>query len=246
MHCSFYVLHKLSMTCFILCDSVAKGVQSVLIYMYSEMQVILYTHFRLVNTHICYNLLLLLPAAWEILVYEVTCFFVCLFVFFASVWVCNHLILCQNRMFSIDDTKMRPRLKTASRDWNRRISVLYLFTKSLWITIISKLCQFYINCASFWCIYCNVDMGFKLFDMHTRDVYGRGHPQGTHKLLEALSLDRFVYYFQSIHNNDKFEVKGHTLMKFKMAQYLLWTMHIRAKFQSKLFCGYLLSLLLYN
>ena len=36
---------------------------------------------NIVNTHICYNLLLLLPAAWEILVYEVTCFFVCLFVF---------------------------------------------------------------------------------------------------------------------------------------------------------------------
>lgn len=81
MHCSFYVLHKLSMTCFILCDSIAKGIQNVLIHMYSEMQVILCTHFRLVNTHICYNLLLLLPAAWEILVYEVTCFFVCLFVF---------------------------------------------------------------------------------------------------------------------------------------------------------------------
>lgn len=81
MHCSFYVLHKLSMTCFILCDTVAKGIQNVLIHMYSEMQVMLCTHFRLVNTHICYNLLLLLPAAWEILVYEVTCFFVCLFVF---------------------------------------------------------------------------------------------------------------------------------------------------------------------
>ena len=28
------------------------------------------------------------------------------------------------------------------------------------------------------------------------------------KVLEALSLDRLVCYFQSIHNNDIFEVKG--------------------------------------
>ena len=39
-------------------------------------------HFRLVSTHICFNLLLLLPAALEVLIYEVTCFFgFCLFLF---------------------------------------------------------------------------------------------------------------------------------------------------------------------
>ena len=57
-------------------------------------------------------------------------------------------------------------------------------------------------------IYCNVDMGFKIFDSHARDVYGRGHPQGTCVLLKALSLDNLVCYFQSLHNNDIFEVKG--------------------------------------
>lgn len=50
-------------------------------------------------------------------------------------------------------------------------------------------------------------MGFKIFDSHVRDVYVRGDPQGTCVLLEALSLDRLVCYFQSIHN-DIFEVKG--------------------------------------
>ena len=57
-------------------------------------------------------------------------------------------------------------------------------------------------------IYCNVDVGFKIFDSHARDVYGRAHPQGTCVLLEALSLDSLVCYFQSLHNNDMFEVKG--------------------------------------
>ena len=51
-------------------------------------------------------------------------------------------------------------------------------------------------------------MGFKIFDSHARDVYGRGLPQGTCVLLEALSLDSFVCYFQSLHNDDIFEVKG--------------------------------------
>ena len=44
-------------------------------------------------------------------------------------------------------------------------------------------------------------MGFKIFDCHARDLYGRGQPQGTCVLLEALSLDRLVHHFQSIHNN---------------------------------------------
>ena len=50
-------------------------------------------------------------------------------------------------------------------------------------------------------------MGFKIFDSHVRDLYGRGQPQGTCVLLEVLSLDSLVHYFQSIHNNDIFEVR---------------------------------------
>ena len=57
-------------------------------------------------------------------------------------------------------------------------------------------------------IYCNVDVGFKIFHSHARDVYGRAHPQGTCVLLEALSLDSLVCYFQSLHDNNMFEVKG--------------------------------------
>jgi len=57
-------------------------------------------------------------------------------------------------------------------------------------------------------VYCNVDIGFKIFDSHARDVNSIGHPQGTCVLLEASSLDSLVCYFQSLHNNDMFEVKG--------------------------------------
>ena len=66
-------------------------------------------------------------------------------------------------------------------------------------------------------IYCNVDMGFKIFDSHTRDIYDRCGPQGTHVPPVALSLDRLVCYFQSIHNDDIFEVKGVHINEVQMA-----------------------------
>ena len=50
--------------------------------------------------------------------------------------------------------------------------------------------------------YCKSNMGFKMFDSHARNLYGRGQPQGTYVFLEVLSLDILVHYFQSIHNND--------------------------------------------
>ena len=57
-------------------------------------------------------------------------------------------------------------------------------------------------------IYCNGNMGFKIFDSQARDLYGRGHPQGTCVLLEIPSLINLVSYFQSIHNYEIFEIKG--------------------------------------
>lgn len=57
-------------------------------------------------------------------------------------------------------------------------------------------------------IYCNGNMGFKIFDSHARDLYGRRHPQGTCVLLEIPSLISLVHYFQSIHNDGIFEIKG--------------------------------------
>ena len=34
-------------------------------------------------------------------------------------------------------------------------------------------------------IYCNSNMGFKIFDSHAKDLYGRGQPQGTCILLKV-------------------------------------------------------------
>ena len=57
-------------------------------------------------------------------------------------------------------------------------------------------------------IYCNGNAGFKIFDSHARDLYGRSHAQGTCVLLDISTVNNLVHYFQSIHNNDVFEVKG--------------------------------------
>ena len=46
-----------------------------------------------------------------------------------------------------------------------------------------------------------------------QDIYGRSHPQGTCVLLEVSSLNSLVHYFQSIHNNDIFELKWVKLNK---------------------------------
>ena len=95
-------------------------------------------------------------------------------------------------------------------------------------------------------IYCNVDMGLKIFDFHARDVYGRGSRQGTCVLLEALSLDRLVCYFQSIHN-DIFEVKGVHINEVQNGIVLsLNNAHESVNLKSKLCCSHLLSVLLYN
>ena len=62
-------------------------------------------------------------------------------------------------------------------------------------------------------------MGFKIFDSHVRDLYGRGQPQGTCVLLEVLSLDSLVHYFQSIHN-DIFEVRGVQIVNIQKGWFL--------------------------
>ena len=112
----------------------------------------------------------------------------------------------------------------------------YQYCTSLQIAFESLLPQNYTNfMLTVGCIgvsnYCNVNIGFKIFDSHARDVYGRADPQGTCVLLEALSLDSLVCYFQSLYNSDMFEAKGvYTLMQFQIAWYLLRTMHMRLNF----------------
>ena len=42
-------------------------------------------------------------------------------------------------------------------------------------------------------IYHDSNVGYKIFDSHARDMYGRVHPQGTCVLLEVLSIESLVY-----------------------------------------------------
>ena len=62
-------------------------------------------------------------------------------------------------------------------------------------------------------IYCKGNVGLNIFDSHVRNIYGRSHPQGTCVLLEVSSLNSLVHYFQSIHDNDIFELKGVNINK---------------------------------
>ena len=68
-------------------------------------------------------------------------------------------------------------------------------------------------------IYCKGNVGLNIFDSHARNIYGRSHPQGTCVLLEVSSLNSLVHYFQSIHDNDIFEWKGLTVIKFKIVPF---------------------------
>ena len=59
------------------------------------------------------------------------------------------------------------------------------------------------------CVYRTYDRKYKIFDSHSRDIYGRSDPQGTCVLLEAATIDDVVLHFQSLYiENGQFEIKG--------------------------------------
>ena len=59
------------------------------------------------------------------------------------------------------------------------------------------------------CIFYTNDFKYKIFDSHSRDIYGRSHPQGTCVLLEAPNINNVILYFQSLYSeNSRFELKG--------------------------------------
>ena len=59
------------------------------------------------------------------------------------------------------------------------------------------------------CTYRTYDRKYKIFDSHSRDIYGRSDPQGTCVLLEAATIDDVVLHFQSLYiENSQFEIKG--------------------------------------
>ena len=49
-------------------------------------------------------------------------------------------------------------------------------------------------------IYHTDNGSYKIFDSHARDEYGRSHPQGTCVLLEVLSIQDLVQYFQAMNS----------------------------------------------
>ena len=60
----------------------------------------------------------------------------------------------------------------------------YQYCTSLWRAFELLISESYTNfILTVGCIavatYCNSNMGFKIFDSHARDLYGRGQPQGT-------------------------------------------------------------------
>ena len=57
-------------------------------------------------------------------------------------------------------------------------------------------------------VYSYDNISFKVFDSHARDLSGRSHAQGTCVLLELASINNLIQYFQSIHNDEIFEIKG--------------------------------------
>jgi hypothetical protein len=59
------------------------------------------------------------------------------------------------------------------------------------------------------CIFSTNDGKYKIFYSHSRDIYGRSHPQGTCVLLEAPNNNNVILYFQSLYSeNSQFELRG--------------------------------------
>ena len=59
-------------------------------------------------------------------------------------------------------------------------------------------------------IYCKGNVGLNIFNSRATE---RSHPQGKCVLLEVSLLNSLVHYFQSIHNDDIFELKGVNINK---------------------------------
>ena len=56
--------------------------------------------------------------------------------------------------------------------------------------------------------YCADNGHFKVFDSHTKDVYGKSNTRGTCGLLDISSTDNLVHHFQSLNGaTDLYELK---------------------------------------
>ena len=109
------------------------------------------------HTYFFLNLLLLLPAALEVLIYEKTYFGGFLFVSFFCVSMTprSFFILLQNRIFCVNDAKTRPRLNTVLY---RSQSVSHCMCNAVWhgferFKLFSMQSHFNTNGIWFWYTY---------------------------------------------------------------------------------------------
>ena len=83
------------------------------------------------------------------------------------------------------------------------------FHRSFELLMVENYCAFILTIDSnAVCIFSTTDGKYKIFDSHSRDIYGRSHPQGT-CVLEAPNIDNVILYFQSLYSeNSQFELRG--------------------------------------
>ena len=66
--------------------------------------------------------------------------------------------------------------------------------------------------------YCADNGHFKVFDSHTKDVYGKSNTRGTCGLLDISSTDNLVHHFQSLNvATDLYELKDLQITKYDVA-----------------------------
>ncbi len=84
------------------------------------------------------------------------------------------------------------------------------FHRSFELLMVENYCAFILTIDSnAVCIFSTTDGKYNIFDSHSRDIYGRSHPQGTCVLLEAPNIDNVILYFQSLYSeNSQFELRG--------------------------------------
>lgn len=65
-------------------------------------------------------------------------------------------------------------------------------------------------------IYCLPNGGYKVFDSHSRDLFGMAYPYGTCTLFEIDSLGNLVQYFQNIYaESNTYEIKGVNIIEMQ-------------------------------
>ena len=66
-------------------------------------------------------------------------------------------------------------------------------------------------------IYCLPNGGYKVFDSHSRDLFGMAHPYGACTLIEIDSLMNLVQYFQNIYveRSNTYEIKGVNIIEMQ-------------------------------